>query len=490
MKINDLKMTVQNYGILLFLFIFSNFYSQNTIQHNINLLTDNPLLENANVTFLAIDLNSGDTIASHNPFKSQAFASNNKLFSTASALEIIGPKYKPKTRIYMAGHIGKDSTLFGDLWIRGGCDVSLGSVKYNGYKNALDFLDDWVALIKEKGINKITGSIYTDGSDFGYDGAPNGWTWSDLGNYYGAASSGVCFHDNMMELYFETGKAGTKSKLIKTLPEFPDLIFHNYISAAKISYDGAYIYGGPYSSIKYGKGILPENKEAFMVKSSMPDPSYQLSYELNKKLIEYKLMNSIKVTKENSIKRPIYNDSTLLFSYEGKTIGQIIKETNTYSVNFFAEGLVQLIGYIESGNGTTSRGLKDMKKYWSDKFTTKGLYITDGSGLSRSNALNASHFCSLLKYMYSESDHYDDFFNSLAVAGKTGTFKNLCSDQLGEGRVFGKSGTLTRVKAYSGYVHSNSGKKIAFSFSINNFNCSKHKLVKLFSKTLNAMAVY
>ena len=54
----------------------------------------------------------------------------------------------------------------------------------------------------------------------------------------------------MMELYFETGKAGTKSKLIKTLPEFPDLIFHNYISAAKISYDGAYIYGGPYSSVK------------------------------------------------------------------------------------------------------------------------------------------------------------------------------------------------------------------------------------------------
>ena len=170
------------------------------------------------MTFLAIDLDNGDTIASHNPYKSQAFASNNKLFSTASALEMIGPNYKPKTRIYINDILEIDSTLIGDLWIRGGCDVSLGSVKYNGYKNALDFLDDWVVLIKKKGINKITGSIYTDGSDFGYDGAPNGWTWSDLGNYYGAASSGVCFHDNMMELYFETGKAGTKSKLIKNPP--------------------------------------------------------------------------------------------------------------------------------------------------------------------------------------------------------------------------------------------------------------------------------
>lgn len=483
-------MILQNYVILLFLLLFSNFYSQNTIQQNINLLTNHSSLKNASVTFLAIDLDNGDTIALHNPYKSQAFASNNKLFSTASALEMIGPNYKPKTRIYINGHIDIDSTLIGDLWIRGGCDVSLGSVKYNGYKNSLDFLNDWIELIKKNGINKITGNIYADGSDFGYDGAPNGWTWSDLGNYYGAASSGVCFHDNMMELYFETGKAGTKSKLIKTLPELPGLKFNNYISAANISYDGAYIYGGPFSFARYGKGILPENKSSFMVKSSMPDPAFQLIFELNKKLIEHKLMDSIKVTNEKNINKPIYSDLNLLFTYEGQKIKSIIKYTNTYSVNFFAEGLVQLVGYIESGNGTTSRGLKDIKKYWSNKFSTKGLYITDGSGLSRSNAINASHFCSLLKYMYSESDHYDDFFNSLAIAGETGTFKNICSGQLGEGRVFGKSGTLTRVKAYSGYVYSNSGKKIAFSFSANNFTCSKRKLIKLFTKTLNALAVY
>ena len=29
-----------------------------------------------------------------------------------------------------------------------GCDVSLGSVKYNGYKNALSFLEDGLHLLK------------------------------------------------------------------------------------------------------------------------------------------------------------------------------------------------------------------------------------------------------------------------------------------------------------------------------------------------------
>ena len=54
----------------------------------------------------------------------------------------------------------------------------------------------------------------------------------------------------------------------------------------------------------------------------------------------------------------------------------------------------------------------------------------------------------------------------VAVAGKSGTLKRVCLGQLAEGRVFAKSGTLSRVKAYAGYVYSNSGKKIAFSFSV------------------------
>ena len=68
--------------------------------------------------------------------------------------------------------------------------------------------------------------------------------------------------------------------------------------------------------------------------------------------------------------------------------------------------------------------------------------------------------------------------------------KEFILGQLAEGRVFAKSGTLSRVKAYAGYVYSNSGKKIAFSFSINNYNCRTSDVVNLFSKTLNALAVY
>ena len=45
-------------------------------------------------------------------------------------------------------------------------------------------------------------------------------------------------------------------------------------------------------------------------------------------------------------------------------------------------------------------------------------------------------------------------------------FKNTSA----EGKLRAKSGTVTRVKAYAGYVTSKSGREIAFSMSVNNFS--------------------
>ena len=481
-------MNLRKYTFLFFIFTCLFAFCQSSVQYSINLFANHSYFKNASISFLAIDLSNNDTIAKYNPYLSQTSASTTKLFTTASALEILGPDKKAKTRIYIQGEIDSDSTLNGDLWIRGGCDVSLGSPRFYRNNDCLNFISDWVELLKNKGIKKINGHIYTDGSDFGYDSAPSGWAWSDLGNYYGAASSGICFHDNMLKIAFKTFGYGKKTKVIGTFPPLENFKFKNHIKSAKIYHDAAYIYGGMHSKYKYGKGFLPEMKDSFVVKSSMPDPEFQIA-NLLKRALKYSL-DSRDLTKIETQKKPVSYDSiTLLFPYNGKSIREIVQKTNTYSVNFFAEGLVQLIAKKLHKVGTTYNGTRAIKRFWSKKINTRGLYLTDGSGLSRNNAISASHFCSLLSYM-SKSKNFNDFFSSLAVAGKSGTLKRVCLGQLAEGRVFAKSGTLSRVKAYAGYVYSNSGKKIAFSFSINNYNCRTSDVVTLFSKTLNALAVY
>lgn len=485
--------------LLRFLLIFSLFFnqsywSQNTVQNAINSFVASPELKNAIVSFQAIDISTGEQIAAINPFMSVPTASTAKLFATASALEILGTEYRPETRIYIDGKIEKDGNLNGNIWIRGGGDVTLGSKFFNDPGHERDFLIAWVDSLKKFGITSISGAIIADGSEFGYAGAPDGWNWSDLGNYYGAGPSGICVFDNMLKLHFRTGSsAGSKTELVTTFPIVPNLVFHNYVTSENVSGDNSYIFGAPYSMDRFGTGSLPLNHKGFEVKGSLPDPEYQLAYELMQQLTNSGIIvreGAKSVRQLDMIQKNRYSSSySLLFTHQGQRIIDIATLTNMKSINLYAEGLVCLIGYKLSGNGSTEEGLKQMESYWNKRLNWNGLYIKDGSGLSRSNAISASHFCELLKLM-STSKTALPFYSTLPVAGKSGTISSLCRDEPGQGRVVAKSGTMSRIKSYSGYVNSKSGKKIAFSITVNNFNSSSSAVTTKIEKVLNALAVY
>ena len=157
-----------------------------------------------------------------------------------------------------------------------------------------------------------------------------------------------------------------KTKVIGTFPPLENFKFKNHIKSAKIYHDAAYIYGGMHSKYKYGKGFLPEMKDSFIVKSSMPDPEFQIANLLKHALKDS--LDTIELTQIETQKKPISYDSlTLLFPYYGKSIKDIVQKTNTYSVNFFAEGLVQLISKKLNKVGTTYNGTRAIKRFWSKK---------------------------------------------------------------------------------------------------------------------------
>ena len=481
---------MRSYVFFVIVILTNYVLGQNKIQEKLEQLVKNPQLENATLTFFAVDLDSKDTLAKWNHKTSQASASNAKLFSTFTALEMLGPNYQAKTRIYIDGTISADSILKGDLWVRGGGDISLGSKYFTTDGLELEFLNQWADTLMKMGIKEINGAIIADGSEFGYDGAPDGWAWSDHGNTYGAPPSGICFYDNIMNYYFKTGAAGSTCTLTKTFPELPGLTFHNYIKASGNSVDNAYLYGGPYSYDRFGKGQLPAYQSSFQVKSAMPDPEFQFALVLKNYLVKRGIkVDSAKSVRKEDLKSPNYVSLKLVYTHLGSPLLDIIKKTNMHSVNFFAEGLVNLIGYEKTGLGTTDNGLQQIESFWAKKINTKGLFIKDGSGLSRNNAMSPSHYVEMLNYIY-KSKYYSTFLTSLPVAGISGTLSSVCAGQMGQGKIKAKSGTLTRVKAYSGFVNSQNGKNIAFSISIHNFTCAKYEIVPLMESVLNALAGY
>jgi serine-type D-Ala-D-Ala carboxypeptidase/endopeptidase (penicillin-binding protein 4) len=107
--------------------------------------------------------------------------------------------------------------------------------------------------------------------------------------------------------------------------------------------------------------------------------------------------------------------------------------------------------------------------------------------LSRTNAISAQNFVDLLIYMHKSKSQ--EFELTLPIAGESGTLKNLCKGQAGQGRIMAKSGTMSKVKSYAGYVKTKSGKKLAFAIIVNNHANSSSALTAQMESVLNAMAV-
>jgi serine-type D-Ala-D-Ala carboxypeptidase/endopeptidase (penicillin-binding protein 4) len=489
MKIQRLILTY-----ILILNFVANGYTQNVIELAKNKLVQDPVLQNASIGIAVYDLETKEKITSHNDLISMSCASTAKLFSTASAIEILGLDYQPKTRLYSENKINSDGTLKGNLWIRGGGDVSLGSKFYNKEGEEMDFLKKWADSLYSLGLRKIEGAIIGDASEFGYQGVPDGWIWSDMGNYYGAPSSGLSIFDNILKCYFFVGRrVGDNATLIKTFPEIENLNFNNSIVGANIKGDDSNIYGGPFSYDRFATGYLPKNSSSFMVRSTLPDPELQFAEALKKVLEEknIQITGNAKGVRNMSIPPASnrYSELYLIYSHEGRDLKSIAKWTNMRSVNLFAEQLISWIAYEKTGFGDTKTAVNYIKRYWSNKIYSEGMFLKDGSGLSRNNALNASNFCSLLMYMF-ESKNFNDFYETLPITGESGTLSSVCFKQAAHGKIRAKSGTLNKVKSYSGYVTTNNGKKLAFSLMINHFSCTNSEMLKKIEQFMNAMVQY
>ncbi|HLW29848.1 MAG TPA: D-alanyl-D-alanine carboxypeptidase/D-alanyl-D-alanine-endopeptidase [Brumimicrobium sp.] len=465
---------------------------KNSIQQAIDNFSSSKELENAAISFMVYDLDSSITLASYNERSSMPPASVVKLFTTAAAFEILGKNYRPKTEIYHTGTIDSLGILHGDIVIRGLGDPSLGSRFFHEKEEVDTFLSIWTDLIVKKGIKHIHGRVLADGSAFGYNGAPDGWSWSDMGNYYGSPASACAVYDNMTYLHFSTSsQLDAPTYLDSMTPPIPGYKLDNRVTTYNSSSDNTYIYGTPYSYERFAIGNLPRSKANFEVKASVPDPELLLAQVFQNRLTKANIEVTFPAIGLRTILQDVdtilnYKNMNLLFINEGKSIEELAYWTNYRSVNFFAEQLLGLIGYEKTGLGGTSESAKYLNNYWEPRLGLK-IYQTDGSGLARNNGFSANHFIQLLKYM-NASKNFKDFEASLPTAGESGTLRSVCRGQAAQGRMKAKSGTMNRIKSYAGYIDTKSGRKIAFALIVNNADLTSYQITKRMELVFNSMA--
>jgi D-alanyl-D-alanine carboxypeptidase/D-alanyl-D-alanine-endopeptidase (penicillin-binding protein 4) len=147
----------------------------------------------------------------------------------------------------------------------------------------------------------------------------------------------------------------------------------------------------------------------------------------------------------------------------------LAKQTNTPSDNFYAEMLLKRIGTGPDKQGTTARGASRAEAFARD--AGSGVNLVNGSGLARSNTSSPTNVAALLAYMQRDDSEKGGFYDSLAVAGKTGTLSGRMRNTAAEGSCHAKTGTIDGVSALSGYCRAGAG-QVAFSILMNNVSIS------------------
>lgn len=432
---------------------------------------NNYLLRNANVSLLVKDLSTGSNLYEFRPNNGVVPASTMKVVTTATALELLGADFRFETCLEIDGKVGKDSVLNGNLYIKGGGDPTLGSEKI-GDK---DFMLQWLKAIKNAGIKQIKGQIIADVSLYDDEGVNPRWTWEDIGNYYAPGIYGISYLDNSFKLVLSSGKIGSTPQIVKTIPEIPGLVIENYLKSTTIGFDSAYFYGAPHSAQRTIYGEIPANRSSFIVKGDIPNPGLLLAQHLYQKLLENKFsVFGFPTDKyDASIKRQV------IYKYYSPALAEIIKETNYKSNNHFAEAIFRYLGTkYEAKKASANASIQVIRDYWKSKsLPVSQLVQYDGSGLSPTDMVSATFFVELLTYMDRVSKNKTAFFNSLPVAGESGTLATFLEKTPLKGKVHAKSGTLAGVKCYAGYIEKK-GKKYAFALLVNNANGSSKSVIK------------
>jgi len=448
-----------------------------------------PYMRGASFSLVVKDVQEGRTVYSYDTDRLQSPASVLKTVATATALEILGEDYRYPTTLEYDG-ILENGTLEGNLYIKGSGDPSLGSSHFAPGQNK--FLSTWIAALQKAGIKHITGSVISDESIFDTEGVSIKWLREDMGNYYAPGSYGISIFDNMYKLSLQTGAAGTRPVLKGTEPDIPFIRFKNYLKAAPVSSDSAYIIGAPLDDVRYLYGVLPANREAYVLKGDIPDPALYLARYLTDQLQQ----KGIRVdgspscyrieVEENRWKKGERKEIVTTYS---PTLREIASVCNHVSHNLYADALVKTVGlqYKPRRNEMISsfgRGVQVVKEYWEKKgLDVFPLRMNDGSGLAPADKVSAGFMGELLVYMATESAVSDAFIASLPQAGIEGSVRNFLKGSKLQGKARLKSGGITGVRSYAGYI-TKDGKTYAVAVFSNNYSCPMSRMTRALEKLL------
>jgi len=435
-----------------------------------------PPLDRVHLGVHVVEAATGRVVLSRNADRKFIPASNQKVLTTAAALDRWGPDHRFETALWAQGEVVGD-TLAGDLVLAGSGDPTLSDRYHPSVQAALEALAD---SVRSAGVRRIRGRLVVDVTVWDSASVPGDWEVGDLTWSYGATGGAFAVGEGVVRAAVQGGThPGEPARLLAWWPRGdPSFLRADLTTLPEDSSDTVRPFYLPESRALLLRGGVPAG-QVDTLRMAVRDPVRQAAAALGRALasrgVRVEGGVNVRWPEEGAVDDPCAPPGegcpgarrvAALTSPSLLTIAQGILEP---SQNWMAEQLLAALGAHQAGEteeGTRERGRAAVRAY------VLGLGADsmdvdpgDGSGLSVRNLVTPRALVRVLADMRSRP-FGAGYRDALAEPGEE---DSTLEDRLPtlSGRLFAKTGTISNVDALSGYLVREDGTELIFSILSN-----------------------
>ncbi len=470
-----------------------------TLQEEIDAVVHEAPLDQVNWGILVVDPDRGQILYSRNSHRKFVPASNMKVLATSTALTLLGPDYRFRTELWGVGEVSRTTgVLQGDLVLRATGDPTLSQRFYPSAEAPLDSL---ASRLGASGVREITGALVVDASAWDSTTVPESWMVGNLPSRSAATGGAFAIGEGELLVEVSAGHGVGDPAPARWWPATPPDFF-----------SAAFVTAPPDSSARREVHYLPESRrlllegriplgtvDTFSLAQRDPVPvavsalvralegqgikvlgGVRMAWDPGQPLGAGSCVtgravdwDALEIPPEDrrppvgGTMLPDCPDGTRLAELDSPPLDEIVEGILEPSQNWMTEQLVHALGMEVGTLGSWSEGFRVEEEFLTRDVGVDSLdlHFRDGSGLSAYNLVTPRAMVRILEFMR-DSGNGEIYRHALAEPGEEdSTLENRLPGL--EGRLFGKTGTISHVNSLSGYLTTASGHELIFSILTN-----------------------
>jgi serine-type D-Ala-D-Ala carboxypeptidase/endopeptidase (penicillin-binding protein 4) len=411
---------------------------------------------------LIVDPERAETLYARDAHKLLVPASNQKILTSALALDVLGPAFRFVTPVLAKGQV-RDGTLDGDLLIVGRGDPSVSDrIAGDAMFRVLALADS----LHARGIRRVRGRVLSHGNAFPDANIGHAWEYDDLSTSSGAAIDELLFNEGIAAVQIRGADHAGSPPLVRTAPAE---------SYPRVRNEAMTVQRGTGRDSTAQLSVVKDTvRGEFVVSGKIPvgdSASVTVTYRDPTEAYLAAVREALTargITIGDSATMPGERADTL-FVMQSPPLSEILPWFLKPSQNQIGEMLFKSVALARTDTGAAriSRRLAgETLRAWGA--AQDGFLVWDGSGLSRQDLVSPATLVRVLDAMR-RSPHFQVYYDAFPVAGVDGTLRTRMRGTAGEGNVRGKTGTLSGVRSLSGYVTTADGRLLLYSVLSNNY---------------------